>query len=326
MKDAFNRTIDYMRISITDRCNLRCIYCMPEGVQIIPMEDLLTYEEILRVVKEAAALGITQYRITGGEPLLRRDCPKLISMMKAVPGVKSVTLTTNGTLLRDFLPALVAAGLNGVNISLDTDDRDTYEYLTGRDELEAVRGSIRAAVRAPLPVKLNALLLKGINDGDVESLLAIPKTQPVTLRFIELMPIGYGADHTGVPGSWIRRKIEQKYGPLVPDRSSYGSGPAVYYKIPGFAGSVGFIDAFSGKFCERCNRIRLTSVGEIKPCLCFCKSYDLRGVLRSGQKEEEVSRAVRALLLSAVREKPKMHCFEHQENMTEKREMGKIGG
>ncbi len=326
MKDTFGRTIDYMRISITDRCNLRCTYCMPDGVKMLPMEDLLTYEEIVQVASAAAELGITHYRITGGEPLLRRGCPTLISMIKAVPQVESVTMTTNGILLKSFLPELLAAGLDSVNISLDTTDRDTYAALTGRDELEAVLQSIQEAVDAGLPVKLNAVLLKGINDNTFKSLLAIPEKMPVNLRFIELMPIGHGADHAGVPGLWIRDQIEESYGPMTRDETWHGNGPAVYYRIPGFAGSIGFIDAVGDKFCGTCNRIRLTSTGEVKSCLCYENSVDLRPVLRSGDTKEETGKKVRELLTCAIKEKPKMHCFEDKEGVTETREMGKIGG
>ena len=200
MLDQYGRSIDYMRVSITDRCNLRCRYCMPEGVELLPMKDILTYEEIREICSEAARLGIRKLKITGGEPLVRLGCADLIRELKAIEGIEQVTMTTNGVLLGRYLPELIRAGLDAVNISLDTLDRDRYAAITGRDELVSVLESVDAALASPLRVKINAVLQKGVNDDEWFSLAELARGRALDVRFIEIMPIGFGLQIEGKIG------------------------------------------------------------------------------------------------------------------------------
>ncbi len=333
MKDQFNREIDYMRISITDKCNLRCRYCMPEGVELVPMSHLLTFEEIVQVCTEAASLGIRKIKVTGGEPLVRRGAPALIGMLREIPGIGSVTLTTNGVLLKEHLSALMENGLKSVNVSLDTMDRGLYERITGKDAFPQVMEGIEAAVNAGLQVKINTVLLERVNENEWEKILEYARNHPVDIRFIEIMPIGAGRDFTGVSNEALLEKIRQQYPQIQEDLSVHGNGPARYYSIPGFTGSVGFISAMHGKFCTRCNRIRMSAQGEIKPCLCYGTSIDLRQALRSQpgaatEKEEKTGsrQFLRMLLQKAIYEKPQAHCFEHDDEITEDKKMISIGG
>lgn len=323
LKDQFGRTINYMRISVTDRCNLRCRYCMPEGIERVPMAEILTYEEIAFICAQAAGLGIDRYRITGGEPLVRKDCAALVAMLKRITGVRQVALTTNGILLADCLEELLAAGMDAVNISLDTLDREQYKAITGTDGLEKVLASVRLAA-GRLPVKINCVVQGGVNDGAPEELAALAREMPVDVRFIELMPVGAAGNRRTVPNTDVLCRIEAKYGKTEADPERRGNGPAVYRRPEGFRGRIGFISAMHGKFCGECNRLRLTSVGELKPCLCYGDVIPLREILRDsgGEKEERVREKIR----EAVRSKPMAHCFEHLEKVTEHRNMAEIGG
>ena len=269
IRDSYGREINYMRISITDRCNLRCCYCMPDGADWIPMKDILTYEEITAVCQEAVKLGITRFKITGGEPLVRRECSKLIRMIKEIPGTEVVTLTTNGLLLGEQLESLMQAGLDAVNISLDTLDKEKYKQVTGFDKLSVVLASITKAVESGIPVKINAVLQKGMNEEEWLPLTQLAKNLPLSVRFIEMMPIGYGNIPQSISNEELKEKIMRYYGNLTEDFRIYGNGPAVYYSIERFKGNIGFISAIHGKFCNLCNRIRMTSTGDIKPCLCY---------------------------------------------------------
>ena len=293
MIDAAGRVIDYMRISITDRCNLRCRYCMPDGITQVSMAEILTYEEIRKVCILAAELGIQKIKITGGEPLVRKGCADLIGMIKNISGITQVTMTTNGVLLQDNLEALKKAGLDGINISLDTLDREKYQEITGTDACETVRQAVAAAA---------------------ESL-------PVDVRFIELMPIGYGKENTGVSNLELLDEIRKVYPDIRKDSKIHGNGPAVYYQIPGFTGGIGFISAMHGKFCKNCNRIRLTSTGDLKPCLCYGDTYPLKDLLRNGTEEE-----IRKQIKRAIEQKPEAHCFEEPGAITEAHQMAQIGG
>lgn len=310
-----------MRISVTDRCNLRCRYCMPEGIVLSPARELLTFEEIELVSQAAAELGIRRFKITGGEPLVRRGCPKLIGRLRRIPKVEQVTLTTNGVLLGDFLDELLENGLDGVNISLDTLNADLYQQITGFDELERVREGIYKAVESGLRVKINTVLQRGVNDSEWEALTGFAREIPVDVRFIELMPIGFGEKEKGVNGNEILSLLRKKYPQMEKDDRIHGNGPAVYYRIPGFEGCVGFICAVHRKFCASCNRIRLTAKGELKPCLCYGDCVDLRRVVREGAYQE-----IKGAIWEAVIRKPKMHCFETEEGVTECRRMVEIGG
>ncbi len=321
MKDRYGREINYMRISVTDRCNLRCVYCMPYGIECVPASEILTYEEIVWVCRQAVTLGINIFKITGGEPLVRSGCPYLIKMIKQIPGVSQVTMTTNGVLLEQYLPELIRAGLDSVNISLDTLDQETYRAITGFDELDRVMHSIDAALAVGLKVKINAVLQKDINADGWEPLLLLSRERPLDVRFIERMPIGNVRSARPVSNIDLFSEIRKKYPEIAPDESVHGNGPAVYYRIPGFSGSVGFISPLYSSFCGSCNRIRLTAAGDIKPCLCFDASANVRDALRKGKDED-----VRYLLETAVDEKPTMSCFESESQMKKLHEMAEIGG
>ena len=325
MRDRFARTIDYLRISITDRCNFRCRYCMPQGIKQVPMSRILTYEQITEICMAAVKCGITKFKITGGEPLVRLGCPDLIRMIREIPGVEQITMTTNGMLLSEQLQELLKNGLDAVNISLDTLDPEVFRYITGVDALPAVLDGIRAAVNSGLRVKINTVLQKGVNEGEWEKLLLLAKEYPLDVRFIEMMPIGHGKDFPGISNEELLAGIREKYPGTEEDLSVHGNGPARYVRIPGFQGSIGFISAMHGKFCGSCNRIRLTSQGKLKPCLCYGESIDLREILEVTDKE------LRSILLQgnieeAVSGKPEAHCFESLLNVTETREMIQIGG
>lgn len=324
MKDQYGRNIDYMRISITDRCNLRCRYCMPDGVELVPMGEILTYEEIERICRAAAQEGICKLKITGGEPLVRKGCVDFIEKLKAIPGIEQVTLTTNGILLGQYAAQLAEIGLDGVNISLDSLDEERYRQITGRDELKKVVQGVRSALSVGLKTKINVVLQKGVNETEWDTLVKLAKDAPVDVRFIEMMPIGYGRAFQPVYNEEILEMLKKKYPQTEADGQIHGNGPAQYYRIPGFQGSIGFISAIHGKFCKNCNRIRLTSQGELKPCLCYGESYDLRKALRGNYADSPEK--IREILRQAIRQKPKQHCFEQLKNITEEKRMVQIGG
>lgn len=325
IKDSYGREINYMRISITDRCNLRCRYCMPDGAEWIPMKEILTYEEITEVCQEAVKLGITRFKITGGEPLVRRGCPEVIRMIKNIPGTELVTLTTNGLLLGEQLEALLSAGLDAVNISLDTLDIKKYEWITDFDKLAVVLSSIEKAVASGIPVKINAVLQKGMNEEEWLPLTELARKLPLSVRFIEMMPIGYGNMSESISNEELKETIRKYYGNLTEDSRVYGNGPAVYYSIEGFQGNVGFISAMHGKFCNLCNRIRMTSTGDLKPCLCYEQRWALKPALRM-ENPEKRREEIQNILRKSIENKPQMHCFEDTRQVTESHPMGQIGG
>ncbi len=326
LQDNFGRTIDYMRISITDRCNLRCTYCMPKKVRLVPAEKILTFEEIITVCQAAADLGIQKIKITGGEPLVRRGCPLLIGRIKRIAGIEQVTLTTNGILLGEYLEELLANGLDAVNISLDTLDADIYRKMTGCADVSVVIENLEKAVKSGVRVKINSILQKGINDREWESLVNLAENRRMDVRFIEMMPIGCGKKYEAIRGEEVLWALKKKYPLAEKELFAHGNGPAVYYRIPGFSGSIGFINAVHGKFCASCNRIRMTSEGKLKPCLCYSDSVDMREILRGDDPEDIRREKVRKALYKAVRHKPAMHCFESKEQISEDRQMVQIGG
>ena len=328
MFDAYGRNIHYLRLSVTDLCNLRCRYCMPDGVPKLAHEDILTYEEFLRLAALFAQCGIDTVRITGGEPLVRRGVEQLTAGLKAIPGIRRVALTTNGVLLAQKLPALLAAGLDSVNISLDTLHPETFRRITGKDELAAVQNGIRAALASGIPVKLNCVPQPGVNEGELESLAAFAQEHPLQVRFIEMMPIGMGKEFHGVSEEELLRILGEKlprFSPYVGE--PLGNGPCHYYDVDGFSGKIGFISAVSHKFCGECNRIRLTSQGFLKTCLQYAAGRDLREVIRSGGSDE----VLKAMILEALAEKPDGHAFgvgleKQKDDKTEKLCMAQIGG
>lgn len=327
MKDTYGRIINYMRISVTDRCNLRCRYCMPEGVELVPVADILTFEEILRICDAAAELGISRLKVTGGEPLVRLGCPELIGKLKRIPGVEQVTLTTNGVLLSQYMKELTDNGLDAVNISLDTLQEKTYQEITGRNCLQEVLHGVELAVRSGIPVKLNCVLQNGVNAHEWKNMAELTKAGPIDVRFIEMMPIGYGRRYEPVNNEEVLRQMRDAYPLLERDETYHGNGPAVYYRIPGARGSVGLISAMHGKFCAYCNRLRLTSKGKLKPCLCYEDCLDLAGILRqTGQEAAAQKRQIQDAIRKAVAMKPACHRFEEPDGVTEQKRMAEIGG
>ena len=323
MLDRYGRVINYLRISVTDRCNLRCCYCMPEGVQDVGMKNILTFEEIWEIVRTGVSLGITHIRITGGEPLVRKGCVNLIRGIREIPGVETITMTTNGVLLGNYAKQLKEAGVDGVNISLDTLDPEEVYKITGKRELQEVLAGIRAAKTAGLPVKLNAVNRKEL---DPIPLVRYAQEENLPIRFIEMMPVGYGKKYVGRSNEELRETLEAVCGNAEcmtnrEELSRMGSGPAVYYQFSDLKVPVGFISAIHGKFCDTCNRVRLTAEGYLKLCLCYDEGEDLRRVLREGEKEN-----LRTIMEQTIFRKPAAHCFEHPAEMTETHEMVKIGG
>lgn len=323
MLDRYGRVINYLRISVTDRCNLRCCYCMPEGVQDVGMKNILTFEEIWEIVRTGVSLGITHIRITGGEPLVRKGCVDLIRGIREIPGVETITMTTNGVLLGNYGKQLKEAGVDGVNISLDTLDPEEFYKITGKRELQEVLVGIRAAKTAGLPVKLNAVNRKEL---DPIPMVRYAQEENLPLRFIEMMPVGYGKKYVGRSNEELRETLEAVCGNAEcmtnrEELSRMGSGPAVYYQFSDLKVPVGFISAIHGKFCDTCNRVRLTAEGYLKLCLCYDEGENLRRVLREGEKEN-----LRTIMEQTIFRKPAAHCFEHPAEMTETHEMVKIGG
>ena len=321
MKDLYKRDINYMRISITDRCNLRCRYCMPESHSWIPHNAILRYEEILRICRSAIAIGISNFKITGGEPLVRKGAIDFISRLKKEPGVKSVTLTTNGILLEEMLPALKTIGIDGVNISLDAIDKSKYKEITGTDHAEKVLSAIERCAALGLRTKVNSVLLYN-NTDQIISLAALSRDLPVDMRFIELMPIGNGQDLGGPDCNKIIPQLTDVYPDLHFVDEKRGNGPAAYYKSSQLKGRIGFIAANSHQFCDQCNRIRLTSTGLLKTCLCYDSAVNLGTMLRNGLSDTDLQK----ILSEEVLKKPSAHCFSSIEQITEHKEMSRIGG
>ncbi len=314
--DSFGRHIYYLRISVTDRCNLRCIYCMPEeGVPWIPHDEVLSYEEMGRIVKVATQMGFSKVRLTGGEPLVRAGLPNFVRMLLQINGIEEISLTTNGTLLKKYALELKQAGLQRVNISLDTLRADRYRYITRRGELQDVLDGIEASHDVGLSPKINVVVMKGINDDEVID-LAWQTYKGWHVRFIELMPFTSAAEY--VPAGELQQRIESQ-GALEPC-SLNGNGPAEYYRLPGATGTVGFIAPVSKPICLFCNRMRLTSDGQIRSCLLSDEGVDLRGPLRNGASVQEVTQ----LILRAVAFKPESHPLLESGSL--KAHMSCIGG
>ena len=325
MFDRYQREIHYLRLSVTDLCNLRCRYCMPDGVEKLEREAVLTYEEFLRLAALFARCGIDTVRVTGGEPLVRKNVAQLVAGLKETPGIHRVTLTTNAVLLAEQLPALLDAGLDSVNISLDTLRPEVFRQITARDDFAAVQAGLQAALESSLPVKLNCVPQAGVNEGELEQLAALAKDNAMQVRFIEMMPIGYGAAMPCISGPELRARFARRWPELAPlsaaQEHALGDGPAVYYTVPGWQGSIGFIAAVHGKFCASCNRVRLTSQGFLRPCLASETGCDLRALLRSGADDAQLLAAIRETIWA----KPREHHF-NDSSMPATRGMYRIGG
>ena len=323
MLDACGRKIDYLRISITDRCNLRCVYCMPEnGVSSISHDSLLRYEEIVRLVRLMQPLGVQKVRITGGEPMARRGCLELVQNLHEMGGLSRIAMTTNALLLRGRMREARDKGLTSVNISLDTLDPIRYRQMTRLGDVAPVLDVIDEALACGLDVKLNAVPVRGMNENDLVSVAALAKDRPLCVRFIELMPVGCGAAFSPIPTDEVLAKMEAAFGALPPDETRHGDGPARYVKPRGFVGSIGFIGAVSHEFCDHCNRVRLTSDGFLKLCLNHSAGLNLRELLRSGASDEQIT----AVIYDAIQKKPQRHGFYEALTDREGRRMNEIGG
>ncbi len=325
--DSFQRPISYLRVSVTDRCNLRCVYCMPEGgVAQIPHQDILRYEELERIVRVAVGMGINHVRLTGGEPLVRSGIVELVTALAAIPGLDDLSMTTNGTLLARYADALAQAGLRRVNISLDTLDPKRFRQTTRLGTLAEVLAGRKAALRAGLrPVKINTVVIRGLNDDEVVELARQTFQPDWHLRFIEVMPLGSGVHWAGdgvVPSAEIRARIAAAWGELTPVRGKTGVGPARYYRLPHAEGTLGFISAISEHFCHACNRLRLTSDGQILPCLMSNQSVDLKTPLRAGVDDA----TLQEIFEQAIRAKPRGHHLTEGILPLNVRPMSGIGG
>ncbi len=331
--DSFNRPISYLRVSVTDRCNLRCVYCMPpEGIPWCPHEEILRYEEIEMIVRAAAELGISKVRLTGGEPLARLGLVDLVAMLTRVPGIDDLAMTTNGILLARYAEELKAAGLKRVNVSLDTLRPERFRHITRLGKLsDALKGITAARAAGLVPVKVNTVVIRGLNDDEVVDFARLTYAPLLAggeggghVRFIEVMPLGNNADWAGngyMPMDEVREKIERELGKLIPTRLRDGSGPARYYRLSGAQGTVGFITPISEHFCYQCNRLRLTADGKLRPCLLSDYEIDLRMPLRQGATIEDIKR----LIVAAMRAKPERHHLSEQV-VPQGRTMSEIGG
>ena len=311
LTDQFGRVINYLRLSVTDRCNLRCLYCMPyEGVDRITHDEVMRFEELIRICRILASMGIGTVRVTGGEPLVRKSVANLVGELKNIDGIRRVTMTSNGVLLGKHLETLVAAGLDAINISLDTLDEKKFRYLTKGGGIADILPTIDRALGFGLGVKINCVPMRGFNEKDIVRLAALARDKNIAVRFIELMPLGAAAEMQPLPIGEVVALIEKKFGPLSAAPSTTlsaqaGSGPAVYHNLPGFVGQIGIIGALSRDFCENCNRLRLTVAGILKPCLSSDLGIDLRRLVRDNACEDEIRGAVRGL----VAKKPAGHSF-----------------
>jgi len=324
--DGFNRPITYLRVSVTDKCNLRCIYCMPEGgLPWLRRDEILTYEEITRIVAAAASAGVRTIRITGGEPLVRRNLDRLVGAIAAIPGIDDIALSTNGLLLEEQLPALAAAGLRRVNLSLDTLRSDRFEAIARRPGLQAVLRAIDATIAAGLgPVKINCVVMRGKNDDELMAFAQLTRTRSVFVRFIELMPVheNLGLQHDAYVSADDMLERIAAIGELRPVIGPAGNGPARYYAFAGAPGAVGVITPLSHDYCERCNRVRLTADGRLRLCLFGDHALDLRSPLRSGATTDELAEIFRTGMLI----KPERHHLRLGQASSAMRAFSEIGG
>ncbi len=305
LQDGHNRRVSYVRISVTDRCNLRCSYCSAPSFSANHREQILSYEEIVRLVRVLVTLGVDKVRLTGGEPLVRRHIDSLIARLNGIVGINDISLTTNGVLLEKLADPLWAAGLRRINISLDTLDQKRFKEITGRDYFARVRAGIEAALAVGFnPVKVNVVVMRGVNDDELLDFAALTLNSPLHIRFIEYMPIGASSTWSGdevVTGAQIMERISADLGELVPVVTESG-GPARLYRLPGAPGRIGVITAMSSHFCATCNRIRVTADGRLRPCLLSDNEYDLKKVLRAGGDSLEIGEIVRQAVAGKLAE------------------------
>ncbi|MEP6936920.1 MAG: GTP 3',8-cyclase MoaA [Chthoniobacterales bacterium] len=318
MQDLYGHRISYLRVSITDRCNERCTYCMPQELQEwLPREEILTYEETLRLIRIAAQLGVSKIRVTGGEPLTRRDVVPFVAGVGVIAGIQDVGISTNATLLAretsagvTMAAALRKGGVRTVNISLDTLNRDEYAHVTGRDMLPQVLDGIDAAIAERFDqIKINCVLMRSRSEAQLENLVLFAAVRGLLLRFIELMPVTTGDvlhEDRFFPIATAKRQLESRFGALIPVPEFRTNGPASYYEIPGSGQRIGFIGAMTNlHFCESCNKLRLTSDGKLRPCLGSALEFDIKTPMRAGASDAELN----SLFLDVVARKPEQHDF-----------------
>ncbi|MBB6623480.1 GTP 3',8-cyclase MoaA [Clostridium gasigenes] len=323
MEDKYGRKIDYLRISVTDNCNLRCIYCMKENHNdFLSSDKKLTDNEIYRIVLESAKLGIKKIRFTGGEPLVRKDIMNLIGRINKIEGIEEIYLTTNGILLLDQVENLAANGVKGVNISLDSLKPDRFKTLTRRGELKKVLEVIDKCIEHNIKVKLNTVIIGDINQDEILDFVELTKQKAIDVRFIELMPIGQGKLFKPVKNTKILEIIKSEYKELAEINRNISEGPAKYIRVNNSLGRVGFISAISNCFCDYCNRIRITPDGFLKQCLHWNYGVDLRTLLRNGISNEELNNIIK----NNIYNKPEKHLFNEQNKNEEIRFMNEIGG
>ena len=324
--DPHGRVHDSLRISVTDRCNIRCFYCMPDlPDNCQPRRDILTFDEIERVVRRAAAAGVRKLRFTGGEPLVRKDLPTLLRRVAEIPGIHEVALTTNGVLLAGHATDLYAAGVRRINVHLDTLDAARYRTITRRDELGRVMAGLDAARCAGLSIKINAVMVKGFSEPDLPLLARFGRDNGVEVRFIEFMPLDAGGLwETGkvLPMDEMLQILSEEVGPMVPVRMADPRAPAVEYRFADGIGTVGFIASVTKPFCGNCNRLRLTADGNLRYCLFAMEETDLRTILRQGGDDEDIDRAIRA----TVDSKWAGHQIQAETFVPPPRKMCSIGG
>ena len=322
--DPFGRTIEYLRISVTDRCDLRCSYCMSEDVEFLPRQDILSFEEIVRLAESFAKLGVKKIRITGGEPLMRKKLPELIARIKQISGIEEVVMTTNGTLLTQYAKSLYDAGLSRLNISLDTLKADRFHKLTRRDRLQAVLDGIAEAKKYPFAgIKLNAVVMRGMNDDEIIDLTDYAIANEIDITFIEEMPlgeVGYDRSVTFLSSDDIKKELEGHFSLTASSHKT--GGPAVYSSVANSKTRVGFISPHSHNFCGDCNRIRITAVGRLLLCLGNENSQDLRTFMRANPSDE----ALTELLVKSLQLKPEKHDFNLAEEVQILRFMSNTGG
>ncbi|TET10502.1 MAG: GTP 3',8-cyclase MoaA [Candidatus Atribacteria bacterium] len=331
--DNLGREISYLRVSITDRCNYRCIYCKPEEqFEFIPHEEILRYEEIVEIIEEAVNLGVTKVRITGGEPLARKGVVDFIKKLREIKKLEDISLTTNGFFLSEYAEKLKDAGLNRVNISLDSLQEEKYKRITRGGSLEKALKGIDSALKAGLlPIKINTVLIRGINDDEVEDFVRLTLGRPLNIRFIEFMPSGeelkdnYRDKFISVLE--IKESLAEKY-PFRPIDINSGNGPAKYYQIKGGQGTIGFITALSQHFCKTCNRIRLTSEGKLRPCLFSNMEVDIKQAIRNAKTDDKIirSKIIRNNIGEAISIKPEGHRLNEKFSNRDSFKMSKIGG
>jgi len=326
LADQFNRAITYLRISVTDKCNLRCVYCMPErGLPWLPKADILSYEEIAQLVSAAASVGVRSIRLSGGEPLIRKDLPRLVQEIAAIGGIDDIALSTNGLLLEEQIDALLAAGLKRVNVSLDTLREDRFMEIARRPGLDRVLSGIDAAIaRGLAPVKINCVVMRGYNDDELAAFAQWTRERAVYIRFIELMPVQENLDvqrDAYMSADEILERV-RAIGDLHAVAGPGGNGPARYFAFDGAPGAVGVISPLSHDYCERCNRVRLTADGRLRLCLFGDHEIDLRGPLRSGATGADIAGMLQAAMLI----KPERHHLKLGEAASRMRAFSEIGG